>query len=188
VRADARANRQEILDAARPLYAERGRSVPMRTVAQSAGVGIATLYRHFPTPEDLLIGVLEDAFTLITRIGEEHLERWDADPARTWNGLVHALGSLDFGALAYSLGPDISGSPDIQRQLDGARNMALQTLHEALDLAVHADLLDPDVTAEQFFAGLAAITRPLPDPVLEALPQQRTWLLDTYVRGMRPTA
>ncbi|MET8565678.1 helix-turn-helix domain-containing protein [Streptomyces flaveolus] len=54
VRSDARDNRARILDAARAVFGEDGLSAPMREVARHAGVGPATLYRHFPTKQALI--------------------------------------------------------------------------------------------------------------------------------------
>jgi AcrR family transcriptional regulator len=53
VRADARANRRRIVDAARALYAEEGIDVSFNAVAQRAGIGNATLYRHFGSHDEL---------------------------------------------------------------------------------------------------------------------------------------
>ncbi|NEC53460.1 TetR/AcrR family transcriptional regulator [Actinospica acidiphila] len=54
VRSDARDNRARILEAARAVFGEEGLGAPMREVARRAGVGPATLYRHFPAKRDLL--------------------------------------------------------------------------------------------------------------------------------------
>jgi AcrR family transcriptional regulator len=54
MRADARANREKILDAARELFIERGVEVDVREICERAGVGMGTLYRHFPTKEELV--------------------------------------------------------------------------------------------------------------------------------------
>ncbi|MGW1563209.1 TetR/AcrR family transcriptional regulator [Streptomyces sp. NPDC002144] len=54
VRSDARDNRARILDAARAVFGEEGLSAPMREVARHAGVGPATLYRHFPAKQVLI--------------------------------------------------------------------------------------------------------------------------------------
>ncbi|RDD84166.1 TetR/AcrR family transcriptional regulator [Streptomyces parvulus] len=59
VRADARRNRERVLVAARAVFAERGIDAPMATVARRAGVGVATLYRHFPTRDVLVRGAYE---------------------------------------------------------------------------------------------------------------------------------
>lgn len=60
LRRDARANRQNILDAAAQLMAERGLAAPLEDIAARAGVGIATLYRRFPTRSDLIEALFED--------------------------------------------------------------------------------------------------------------------------------
>lgn len=57
MRADARRNRERILDAARATFAEHGSEAQMDEIARRAGVGVGTLYRHFPT-KDLLVGEL----------------------------------------------------------------------------------------------------------------------------------
>lgn len=56
-RADARRNQESLLDAAAAIFAEAGVEAPVRDVAARAGVGTATIYRHFPTRADLIIGV-----------------------------------------------------------------------------------------------------------------------------------
>src|SRR3978361_2153543 len=60
LRIDAEENRELLLSAARSLFSERGLDVPMREVARHAGVGPATLYRRFPTKQDLIIAAFED--------------------------------------------------------------------------------------------------------------------------------
>lgn len=73
LRADAAKNRKRILEAAEEVFAAEGVSAPVDTVAERAGVGVGTLYRHFPSKEalfeaivvmrlDELIGATEDAF------------------------------------------------------------------------------------------------------------------------------
>jgi AcrR family transcriptional regulator len=59
LRADARANREAVLSAATTLYVEHGVDVPFEDIAQRAGVGRATMYRHFPTRDALLLAMLE---------------------------------------------------------------------------------------------------------------------------------
>ena len=61
-RADAERNRARVLDAARTLFAERGDNVPMEEVAREAGVGIGTLYRHFPTKEAMVEAAAQQRF------------------------------------------------------------------------------------------------------------------------------
>lgn len=59
LRADAERNRLRLIAAAREVFAERGLDVPIEDVARHAGVGVATLYRRFPTRADLIAGAFE---------------------------------------------------------------------------------------------------------------------------------
>src|SRR5436305_5117604 len=60
LRTDAARNRARVANAARAAFAELGVEAPMAEIARRAGVGTATLYRRFPTREDLLAFVFED--------------------------------------------------------------------------------------------------------------------------------
>jgi AcrR family transcriptional regulator len=60
LRADAERNRRRILDAAREVFAQRGLSVGVDVVAREAGVGVGTIYRRFPTKEQLLQAIVDD--------------------------------------------------------------------------------------------------------------------------------
>jgi AcrR family transcriptional regulator len=66
-RADAARNADAILAAARQLFDERGPDVPFDEVARRAGIGNATLYRHFPTRSDLLVAVYGDQVAELCR-------------------------------------------------------------------------------------------------------------------------
>jgi AcrR family transcriptional regulator len=62
LRADARRNRERIMAAGRELFAREGPQVQMDEIAAHAGVGIGTVYRHFPTKEALLTAMVRDRF------------------------------------------------------------------------------------------------------------------------------
>ncbi|MGQ4356112.1 TetR/AcrR family transcriptional regulator [Streptomyces drozdowiczii] len=66
MRADAQRNRDHLLTVARPAVAEHGIDVSMRDVARRAGVGLATLLRHFPTREALMEALLHASFEQLT--------------------------------------------------------------------------------------------------------------------------
>jgi AcrR family transcriptional regulator len=67
LRADAQLNRDRILSAAAELFAERGLGVPLEEIARRAGVGVATLYRRFPTRADLAEAAFERSMSKYTR-------------------------------------------------------------------------------------------------------------------------
>jgi AcrR family transcriptional regulator len=60
MRADARRNRQRLVDAAREVFTEQGASASMEAIAKRAGVGVGTLYRHFPNRFDIVEAVYQD--------------------------------------------------------------------------------------------------------------------------------
>lgn len=66
MRADAKKNYDHLLDVARDVFGEHGAEASMRDVARTAGVGIGTLYRHFPTREALLEALLRGDFDRTT--------------------------------------------------------------------------------------------------------------------------
>jgi AcrR family transcriptional regulator len=82
-RADATRNRQRIITAARELLVTAGLDVSVRQIAGRAGLGLGTLYRHFPTRDDLVEAVLEDAFEEYIAIAERALREPDAWTAFT---------------------------------------------------------------------------------------------------------
>jgi AcrR family transcriptional regulator len=76
LRADAQLNRDRILSAAAELFAERGLGVPLEEIARQAGVGVATLYRRFPTRADLASAAFERSMSRYT----EAVDRALANP------------------------------------------------------------------------------------------------------------
>jgi AcrR family transcriptional regulator len=77
-RIDVKRNRGRLLETARELFAASGVDVSTREIARNAGVGVATLYRHFPTRDDLVDAVLEDAFDELMTAGTRAMSREDA--------------------------------------------------------------------------------------------------------------
>ena len=69
-RADAERNRRLLLDAARAAFSAEGISASLEQIAQEAGVGIGTLYRHFPARKDLVAGVYQDEVEKLAAAGE----------------------------------------------------------------------------------------------------------------------
>jgi AcrR family transcriptional regulator len=71
LRADAERNRGLVLEAARSVFAEHGLEAGVAEVAERAGVGVATIFRRFPTKDDLLAAILEDRVREITELARE---------------------------------------------------------------------------------------------------------------------
>ncbi len=86
LRADARRNRERILAAAREQFAEHGLDVHMEQIAGAAGVGIGTVYRHFPAKEGLLQALADERFAFFAERARAALEDPDA-----WNGFCELM-------------------------------------------------------------------------------------------------
>jgi AcrR family transcriptional regulator len=86
LRADARRNRQKILAAAKVVFADRGREAQIDDVARRAEVGVGTVYRHFPTKEELLNALVVDWFDVVADYARERLEHDDP-----WNAFLEVM-------------------------------------------------------------------------------------------------
>ncbi|EGX55714.1 TetR family transcriptional regulator [Streptomyces zinciresistens K42] len=89
LRSDAERNRHRIADAARAAFRELGADAPIKEIAKRAGVGTATLYRRFPTREDLLAYVFADRLT-----GCEESVLTALTNPDPWQGLVDHVNHL----------------------------------------------------------------------------------------------
>jgi AcrR family transcriptional regulator len=92
LRADAQLNRDRILLAAAKLFAERGLNVPLEEIARRAGVGVATLYRRFPTRADLAAAAFERSMSKYTAAVDRALENPRAGDG--FRGLIFDLCEL----------------------------------------------------------------------------------------------
>jgi AcrR family transcriptional regulator len=105
MRADARRNYVQLLAAAKTVFGERGSDVSLDDVARRAGVGIGTLYRHFPSREALLDALLQDRLATLVAEANELLQRPAGGEAfDTWvAGLVSYMRT--YRGLAGTLAP-----------------------------------------------------------------------------------
>jgi AcrR family transcriptional regulator len=120
LRADARRNRTAIIAAAKRLFADEGLDAQMPDVAQAAKVGVGTVYRHFPTKEDLIAALAGDRFERLAEKAREGIEaedpweglcdfiRFSAEIQAEDRGLCEVMGSRPevMAASAYAVGLD----------------------------------------------------------------------------------
>lgn len=83
LRADARRNRAAVIVAAKRLFADEGLDAQMPDVARAANVGVGTVYRHFPTKEDLIAALVSERFERLAQRAREGLEAEDP-----WEGVA----------------------------------------------------------------------------------------------------
>src|SRR5436305_14270323 len=89
LRADAARNREEVLRAARDVFAESGYGVPLDEIATRAGVGPGTVYRHFPAKEALFEAVVTARVTDLVR--DARARAGAADPGEAFFGFLGRL-------------------------------------------------------------------------------------------------
>jgi AcrR family transcriptional regulator len=92
-RADAERNRERVLSAARTLFTERGDDVQLPEVARVAGVGVGTVYRHFPTREALVEAAAQDRFGEIVTFARTECLGSD-DPAGALDRYLRHVGEV----------------------------------------------------------------------------------------------
>ena len=154
MRADARRNREKLLEAAAELFAAEGTDVSLEAVAKRAGVGIGTLYRHFPTRDALIAEtyrnevahVADGAEELLVSLPpdqamEEWLERFIAYAAAK-RGMAEALKQL---------------SVSREELFPEARRRIGATIDTLLQAGVAAGTIRPDVTSDDVYRATMAI-------------------------------
>jgi AcrR family transcriptional regulator len=145
LRADARRNRERILGSARAVFAETGADAQIDDVARHAGVGVGTVYRHFPTKQALLTELVRQTFRLFTERAREALEA-DGEPFGLIEGLLRRIAETaaeDVGvqyALASSDGPAEAEAQAEQDQL-------IAVIAELIERARRAGTIRPDIEA-----------------------------------------
>jgi AcrR family transcriptional regulator len=124
LRSDARRNRESVLDAARDCFAQAGLDAQMDDIAAAAGVGVGTVYRHFPTKQALAEAIAADHFDRLAASAREGLE--EDDP---WEGFATFLrSSAQAQAGDRALAEVMAAEPEVM--CDAANRRA--DLHEAL--------------------------------------------------------
>ena len=117
-RKDAAANRERVLDAATELVRREGEKVPMADIADRAGVGVGTVYRHFPTREDLLGALVHRSFGLAV----DNARAAAAHPGSALDGIrlffLATLRDRDRFVLPLHGGPLVFTPATRQRQAD----------------------------------------------------------------------
>jgi AcrR family transcriptional regulator len=89
MRADARRSRAKLLEAATAAFAENGADAPLDDIARRAGVGIGTLYRHFPTRVDLQAAVFRSQVQSVCATADDLIV--NATPEQAFAGWLHAM-------------------------------------------------------------------------------------------------
>ncbi|MFF5112758.1 TetR/AcrR family transcriptional regulator [Streptosporangium sp. NPDC000509] len=145
-RADARRNEKTLLEAAAAMFVSSGVDVPVRDIAAKAGVGVGTIYRHFPTRADLIVAVYRHQVEACAEAGPALLAK-SATPHAALASWINLF--VDFLVTKHGLAEALRSN-----------DAAFQTLHAYfLDrlVPVCADLLDAAATAGEIAPDMDAL-------------------------------
>ncbi|MEU9129738.1 TetR/AcrR family transcriptional regulator [Kitasatospora sp. NPDC048540] len=158
LRADATRNRNRIIEAAREAFVEHGAEVALDEIARRAGVGNATLYRHFADRRELIHHV---TLSVLDRV-VEHAERAMAEEPDAFAALVrftHASADERMGALCPLLSEHIDPNDP---EMHDAKVRLQETTTEVITRAHRSSQLREDVGVGDFVVAITQLTRPLP--------------------------
>lgn len=153
-RADAQRNRARILQVARTVVAEQGTQASLRDIARRAGVGLGTLYRHFPTRDELLEALLSQGFDRLAAKAASLQTTHAPDDA-----LMEWLGDFTAGASAYrGLAASMMATlEDENSSLHASCLVMRQAAARLLKNAQDAGHIRPDVDGTDLFALVSAV-------------------------------
>ncbi|MZD04715.1 TetR family transcriptional regulator, partial [Streptomyces sp. SID5785] len=157
-RRDARRNRELLVASAREVFGEQGLEAPLDVIARRAGVGNATLYRHFPTRVALVDAVFRDQLTGTIDAGERARTAPDA-----WAALAGYLDAV-FAVLAADRGTNDLMTTGLRgvEALDAVHAHNRETLDVLLERGRAQGSVRPDATVEDVLFSLAALGRAVP--------------------------
>jgi AcrR family transcriptional regulator len=156
LRADARRNREAVLAAARERFSAEGLHCQMEDIASAAGVGVGTVYRHFPNKGDLLSALVADRFERQAERAERALA--EDDPWQAFCDLIRASAKLQMSDRALS--EYIASQPELGQQAAVASGLADLT-EQLMVKAQRAGGMRADAVIEDvptLICGLCAIT------------------------------
>ena len=177
MRADARRSRAKLIEAATIAFAESGADAPLEDIARRAGVGIGTLYRHFPTRTDLQAGVFRSQVDAVCTTADELIGTVSAEQA--FAGSLRAIAGYLVTkrglarALIDSLGRD--------SELISVCSLRMSdTVDRLLSYAQGSGVLRPDISAKDVLRLVHGIVM-----ACEQSPQDTDRLLDVMLDGLR---
>ena len=176
-RADAGRNRECVLAAAREAFAERGESTALEEIARRAGVGIGTLYRHFPTRVDLQAAVFRNQVGTVCGEADALLET--ASPEQAFTAWVQSLNA--YLVTKRGLSKALIEAVGVESELISSCWVAMrQTTERLLAAAQQAGVIRPDVDATDVMRLVHGVS-----VSSERAPERADMLMSVMLDGLR---
>ena len=180
-RADALRNRARILDIARLAFSRHGAETTLDNIARQAGIGPGTLYRHFPTRDDLIEAVYRGEVEKLVAAGQRFaVSMPPLDALRAWMLLLidHvAAKTLILPAMDTVAGGSL-------RLIEGARGLIHGAFIALVQRSIAGGDLRPDTDPNDFVRALVGVFHTMSTPGWEASARR---LVDILIAGSRPT-
>jgi len=160
LRADARRNVDALLRAAMATFAESGVDAPVRAIAERAGVGVGTVYRHFPQRSDLIKAIIRREVDACVEAASSLAA--DREPGEAVAAWMQRL--VDLVATKRGLGAALhSGDPAYQSLPDYVLGELAPALRGLLDAAAAAGAVRAEVDAGELLLGAMRLASPASD-------------------------
>ncbi|OBJ10565.1 TetR/AcrR family transcriptional regulator [Mycobacterium sp. 1465703.0] len=142
LRKDAQRNRRRVIEAARELFASQGLEATLNDVAHRAGLGVGTVYRRFPTKEQLVEAIFEDGINQLTELAEAALCHKDS-----WQGFVWLVEQMcEITATDRGMREIVFTKAHGGERVDAARARLAPTLAKLLERAQDDGYLRPELS------------------------------------------
>ena len=179
-RSDSLRNRERILEVAKGLFTRQGANASLEEIAKQAGVGAGTLYRHFPTRDELIEGVYRNEVEKLAAAASHFAEKMSPIEAlRAWMLLL-----VDYIAAKHIIAPalnSIVGGPS--RLYEGSRSMIQGAIDELVKRAKRSGDLRRDLDAFDLLRALIGVSHVGSGADWQ---QSARRLVDILIAGSRP--
>jgi AcrR family transcriptional regulator len=178
-RADAIRNRERVLAAAKAVFSSGGPDASLEAVARAAGVGIGTLYRHFPTREALFEAVYRREVQQLADLAEQLTEEGEpVDALRCW-----MRANVEFVATKKGMSAALALAAYKNSELMSfSFDQLTQSVRRLLDRAVAAGAIRADISPEDLLRGLVGMCYMHDRPGWQTSVLR---LVDVFVDGLR---
>jgi len=179
LRADSQRNREQLLAAAKAAFAASGAETPLEDIARRAGVGIGTLYRHFPSRDALLAAVSRREVEHLAASAARLLDERPAGEAlEAW---LHLL--VDYMATKRVIAPALQASVGEGAEAYASGGAAVsESMNRLLEAAIAAGAVRPDIGPQDLFRAMIGFSYGYEQPDWEASARR---LISVLMGGLR---
>lgn len=178
MRQDARQNRERIMAAAEAVFGAHGASGSTEEIARRAGVGVATVFRHFPTKEALVEAALLRHFDQLAQ--RAHALARSADAAGAWRTLVRTM--IVTGATKITLASMLGDGEGFPDSATAASNRVKAAVDEVLRRAQASKAVRASVTVEEVYLLIRALAQA--SATMPTRPETLDCAIDVVLAGL----